>query len=82
MSTSPHATAAPTEGRKSLPVQRLLNTAEAAEYLGLAENTLRIARIRGSGPSYRKFGRAVRYAVEDLTAYVEQAKRTNTGQAA
>lgn len=65
-----------------LEEQRLLNTAEAAKYLGLAENTLRIARIRGGGPSYRKFGRAVRYSVEDLSAYVEQAKRTSTSQAA
>lgn len=79
MSTSGHQVAAAADDQMPL---RLLNTAEAAEYLGLAENTLRIARIRGSGPAYRKFGRAVRYAVEDLTTYVERAKRTSTSQAA
>jgi excisionase family DNA binding protein len=62
--------------------RRLLNTAEAARYLGLAENTLRVARVRGSGPAYRKFGRTVRYTLEDLTAYVERSKRTSTSQAA
>lgn len=62
--------------------QRLLNTAEAAKFLNRAENTLRIARIRGNGPAYRKFGRTVRYTIEDLIAYVEQSKRTSTSQAA
>ena len=65
-----------------LEAQRLLSTAEAAKFLNQAENTLRIARVRGTGPAYRKFGRTVRYTVEDLVAYVEQAKRTSTTQAA
>ena len=65
-----------------LEEKRLLNTAEAAKFLNRAENTLRIARIRGTGPAYRKFGRTVRYTIEDLLAYVDQAKRTSTAQAA
>jgi len=81
MSIPLHTTAAKVSSHP-LEEQRLLNTAEAAKFLNRAENTLRIARIRGNGPAYRKFGRTVRYTIEDLIAYVEQAKRTSTSQAA
>ena len=82
MTPLPPDTLAIEAGRPPLPVQRLLTTAEAAEYLGLAENTLRIARVRGTGPVYHKFGRTVRYAVDDLVAHAEQSKRKSTSQAA
>ena len=82
MITLPPDTVGIEAGKLPLPVQRLLSTAEAATYLGLAENTLRIARVRGTGPVYRKFGRTVRYAVEDLVAYAEQSKRKSTSQTA
>ena len=64
------------------PGERLLTTAEAARFLSRAENTLRIDRIHGRGPAYRKFGRSVRYAMSDLMTYVDSAKRTSTSQAA
>lgn len=48
-----------------------LNETEAAAYLGLAKATLARWRWRGDrGPSYRKFGGAVRYAKVDLENYV------------
>lgn len=81
MSTPLHAIAAQVSSHP-LEEQRLLSTAEAAKFLNRAEITLRIARIRGNGPAYRKFGRTVRYTIEDLIAYVEQSKRTSTSQAA
>lgn len=62
--------------------ERLLTTAEAAQFLSRAENTLRIDRIHGRGPAYRKIGRSVRYSMSDLLAYVDLAKRTRTNQAA
>ncbi|MCW5720009.1 MAG: helix-turn-helix domain-containing protein [Devosia sp.] len=65
-----------------LEVKRLPNTAEAAKFLNRSENTLRVARVRGNGPAFRKFGRTVRYAVKDLIDYVDRAKRTSTSQAA
>lgn len=47
----------------------------AADYLGLAKSTL--ARWRscgGVGPTYCKFGGAVRYAKADLDAYTANAQ--------
>ena len=61
---------------------RLLNTNEAAAYLGMSPITLKIYRVRGDGPTYRKLGRSVRYTAEDLAAFVEAGKRTSTSQAA
>ncbi len=50
---------------------RLLNTAQAAEYLGLAKQTLHQKRVSGGGPRFCKIGRAVRYRIEDLDIWVE-----------
>ena len=51
--------------------KRLLNTREAAEYLGIAMDTVyRMARLRGL-PSV-KVGRALRFDVVALERYVEQ----------
>ena len=38
-----------------------LNENQAAEFLGLSVRTLQAWRVRGGGPLYVKFGRAVRY---------------------
>ena len=50
---------------------RLLTTAQAAEYTGLAKQTLHQKRISGGGPRFCKIGRSVRYRKEDLEAWVE-----------
>ncbi len=39
---------------------------EAARILGLAPQTLRNMRCQRRGPNYLKFGRAIRYQIEDL----------------
>lgn len=46
-----------------------LNEREAADYLRLSPKTLTRWRWAGRGPVFRKFGRAVRYAVVDLEAF-------------
>jgi predicted DNA-binding transcriptional regulator AlpA len=56
----------------------LLAEAEAARILGLSVKTLRRWRWAGQGPSFRKLGRAVRYASSDLEAYIADARRTST----
>lgn len=61
---------------------RLLNTKEAASFLGMSPITLAIYRVKGGGPTYRKLGRSVRYAAEDLAAFIDAGKRTSTSQAA
>lgn len=58
----------------------LLTTREAAARLGLSTTTLEIWRWRGTGPKFRKLGKAVRYTKEDLDAFIEAATRTNTSE--
>ena len=44
---------------------------DAARYIGLSRAYLRQARQRGGGPAYVRIGRAVRYRVNDLDAFLE-----------
>jgi hypothetical protein len=46
-----------------------LNENQAAEFLGLSVRTLQAWRVRGGGPLYVKFGRAVRYQRRQLVAF-------------
>jgi excisionase family DNA binding protein len=56
----------------------LLNTSEAAQRLGVSESFLAKARMQGTGPPYRKLGRSVRYAREDLNQYLLACSRIST----
>lgn len=49
----------------------LLTEKQAAPVLGVSVPTLQGWRFRGVGPKYRKLGRAVRYAMEDLQAFAD-----------
>jgi predicted DNA-binding transcriptional regulator AlpA len=55
-----------------------LRTVEAARYLGLSPRTLEKHRTYGTGPSYRKLGGRVVYAVEDLQAWANLGFRKST----
>jgi hypothetical protein len=59
----------------------LWNETEAAEFLELAVSTLQRWRWAGKGPRFRKLGRAVRYASEDLADFLEAARRSSTSDA-
>jgi len=59
---------------------KMVKEDQAAEILCLSVKTLRQWRWAGKGPRFRKFGNAVRYALDDLEAYIEQAIRQNTSQ--
>ena len=65
---------------------KLLNEVEAAEYLGVGRMTLRNARHTGNingvrdYPRYVKFGRNVRYDVDDLDNWIEAHKVNPTPQ--
>ena len=48
---------------------RLLRTKEAARFLGISLRTLEKHRTYGTGPSYRKIGGRVLYAVRDLESW-------------
>ncbi len=51
----------------------LLTTHEAAEHLNISPRTLEKWRLRGVGPVYLRFGRAVRYNIADLDLYRDSA---------
>ena len=48
---------------------RYLCNDEAAAYLQLSPRTLEKQRVIGGGPKFRKFGRRVVYAIEDLESW-------------
>ena len=49
-----------------------LNTDQAALVTGLAPTTLTTLRSRGGGPRFVKYGRAVRYPADELSAWVAE----------
>jgi hypothetical protein len=47
---------------------------QAARLTGLSIYTLRNWRFLGRGPAYVKFGRAVRYSLEDLRVFADRCR--------
>ena len=62
-------------------MNEFLNRQKAAEFLNLKKCTLEAWAIRGGGPAFVKFGRAVRYRLSDLEIYVKKQTRQNTIEA-
>ena len=62
----------------TLTPHRLLRTNEAASWLGLSGRTLEKHRTYGTGPSYRKIGGRVVYALDDLQTWANRGARTST----
>lgn len=50
---------------------RYLTNEEAAAFLRLSPRTLEKHRVLGGGPRFRKFGRRVLYAIEDLERWAD-----------
>lgn len=63
---------------------RLIDTNEAAERLGIRPNTLRKARVYGGPNAIRfvKIGRLVKYSVREIAAHVARNTFESTDQAA
>jgi predicted DNA-binding transcriptional regulator AlpA len=57
---------------------RFLRTPEAARFLGLSGRTLEKHRTSGTGPTYRKIGGRVVYALDDLKAWADLGAKTST----
>ena len=49
----------------------LLNEVQAAKVLNLSTRTLQAWRTKGSGPAFVRAGRAIRYRISDIAAWVE-----------
>lgn len=52
-------------------MSELLTVSEAAHRLKLSESYLNKARLTGGGPRFVRLGRAIRYSVPDLDAWVQ-----------
>lgn len=71
-------------GKKTETSGILLNTEQAARYLGLKPNYLEKLRLIGGGPAFIKItGGAgmVRYTREDLDGWVAASRRRSTSDA-
>ena len=55
-----------------------VTTEEAARFLALSPHSLECYRAKGTGPAFYKFGKAVRYAVADLDAWIAACRRSQT----
>jgi hypothetical protein len=60
--------------------ERMLTPKEAANFLRLSESWLAKARMRGDGPHYAKFGRAIRYPESGLIGYTKSRLRLSTSE--
>jgi predicted site-specific integrase-resolvase len=59
----------------------LLNTTDAADFLGVTPGTMSVWRSLGRYQiPYIKVGSRVRYRLEDLEAFLQERTRTHTGQ--
>ncbi len=61
-------------------VTEFLKRQEAANHLNVKICTLEAWAVRGGGPPFVKFGRAVRYRLSDLEAWANSQTRTSTSQ--
>ena len=59
---------------------RMLTPKEAADFLRLSEFWLAKARMRGDGPPYAKYGRAIRYPESSLIGYTKSRLRLSTSE--
>jgi hypothetical protein len=57
---------------------RYVRTMEAARLLGISPRTLEKYRCHGSGPTFRKLGGRVVYAITDLETWAGQAACRST----
>lgn len=58
-----------TAGLADVP-RKWLTTPQAADYIGVKDQTLRVWRSQGRGPLYETIGRLVRYALCDLDDFM------------
>jgi hypothetical protein len=67
MDAIPHAT-----------TPRFLKTPDAAIHIGLSARTLEKHRCYGTGPTFRKLGGRIVYAIVDLDAWADLGTRRST----
>ena len=58
----------------------LINEEHASTILKVSTRTLQAWRVQGRGPKFRKLGRAVRYRMEDVQAFVNENVHQSTSE--
>ncbi len=66
--------------RESKSGERLFTPKEASDFLRVSDSWLAKARMRGEGPPYAKFGRAIRYPESGLIGYTKSRLRLSTSE--
>lgn len=69
--------ATPQASAKPAP-DRFVDDGEAGEILGLSRSYLRQLRLRGGGPRFSSFGRAIRYSLAGLYEWAASKSATST----
>lgn len=59
---------------------RLLSRPEVQTHFGLTQRFLEVSAVKGNGPPFIKLGRAVRYRVGDVRAWIEARRVASTSQ--
>ena len=60
------------------PAREWINDRELAAWIAVSRETLQQWRSRGEGPPFRKVGRAVRYSVPEVRAWIADRRRGPT----
>jgi Helix-turn-helix domain len=68
------------QGPKGSPVIVLVTPKEAAQILKVSLSWLAKARMRGDGPQYIQFGRAIRYSEQALLNWTKSRQRFSTSE--
>ncbi len=63
-----------------MPTNTMMREGEAAAYCRLAQQTLRLFRVKGTGPAYAKLGKSVVYSVRDVEAWIAARKVRSTSE--
>jgi len=66
----------------SQSLKRCLSCGEAARYTDLSIKTLEKYRLIGGGPTFVKMGARVAYLIDDLDAWLNNRRRSNTSASA
>lgn len=59
---------------KGANMNKLMNTKQLAEYLGVSISAIMQYRAKGTGPRYVKLGQLVRYTKADVDEWLETIK--------
>lgn len=62
-------------------IDELIDTNELARRTGVSTITFARMRCKGSGPSFVKIGRSVKYRWSDVEAWLERCRRSSTSGA-